>query len=263
MKLQHFTTSTLPVVAIATLLGVASAPANAQTLAIGSTSGSWSNPNGGTAIQYLTDGDEAQIRWGNPATGYATAGKSGLGFEGIGPSEITVGENFLLGTLSHYNLTIWSGTAADAADLSLNLDLGEAGNQQFDFTLNIDETLNLTSTQKRNGSQCPYITTTFGCSDSITWENPIEDAFMENVFQMAGKEYKLQLIGFSDTIDGEPVEQFISQEGGVSRTNLFARIIQVSPENQDVPEPTAMLGLGLFGLYAASNVRRRKLAASE
>ena len=236
-------------------LSLLAAPAYAG-ITLNGTSGEWSNPNGGTAIQYRTDENGTEkIRWGDPAWGFSyTAGKSGLGFRGVGNLDLTVGEVFNLGRLSHYNKTIWSGTAADSADLKVDLDFG-FGKQSFDFTMNIDETPNYAG--HNPGGVCPYITTTYnGCSDSITWSNTIS----ANTFNIGNNEYKLDLVGFSDSLDVSTIQtQFISQEGMDSHAHIFAQIVAVNPLPQEVPEPMALAGLGLVG-FAAARSRRSKSA---
>lgn len=241
------------ILAATAAIGLLAAPAHAL-LTLNGTSGEWSNPNGGTAIRYKTaTNGTKKILWGDPAWGYSsTAGKSGLGFKGIGNLALDVGEVFNLGTLSHYNKTIWSGTAADAADLEVDLDFG-FGNQTFDFTMNIDETRN--DAGYHPGGVCPYITTTAnGCSDKITWSNSIS----ANTFNIGTEEYKLDLVGFSDSLDESTITtEFISQEGRNSHAHIFAQITQVNPVVQDIPESASLMGLGLIG-FAAVRHRRSK-----
>ena len=254
MKLNISLFRNASVLAVTAAVSLLAAPAYAA-ITLNGTSGAWSNPNGGTAIQYKTQWNGTkQIRWGNPAWGYSnTAGKSGLGFKGIGNLALEVGEVFNLGTLSHYNKTIWSGTAADAADLKVDLDFG-FGNQSFDFTMNIDETRN--DAGYHAGGVCPYITTTAnGCSDKITWSNSIS----ANTFNIGTDEYKLDLVGFSDSLDISTIKtDFISQEGLNSHAHIFAQITQVNPVVQDIPEAASLMGLGLVG-FAAVRHRRSKM----
>lgn len=312
------------ILAATATLSLLATPAHAG-LTLSGTSGAWSNPSGGTDIEYKTEGSENIILWGDPADsssssssggngkkgnkknnswgyqnysnswtssssysfgssgkkgnkknsswgyqnsssswtstptsgGSTTAGKSGLGFEGIGALDLAVGEIFNLGKLTHYNKTIWSGTAADAADLKVDLDFG-FGTQSFDFTMNIDETRN--DAGYHAGGVCPYVTTTAnGCSDSITWSNSIS----ANTFKIGTDEYKLDLVGFSDSLDVSTIKnKFISQEGGSSHAHIFAQVTQLTPVVQDIPEPATLLGLGLFG-FAAARFSRSKVEAEK
>ncbi|MEM8613481.1 MAG: choice-of-anchor K domain-containing protein [Cyanobacteria bacterium P01_H01_bin.105] len=192
-----------------------------------------------------------------------TAQKSGLGFAGSSNVELEVGKVFNLGTLKHYNNTIWSdGRIATKTDFSLSLGFGETGlgEQTFNFALNVDETSNTKSNHA--GGVCPYQTTGSGCSDKITWDFAIDS---ENSFEFEGDEYTLELVGFNDTpdFDAGAVTDFISQENGTSEASLFARIVKVDNEPEGpthVPEPGALLGIGAVGLVL-SKVRRQQKEA--
>ncbi|MEL6128995.1 MAG: choice-of-anchor K domain-containing protein [Cyanobacteria bacterium J06627_3] len=189
-----------------------------------------------------------------------TAQKSGLGFAGVSNIELEEGEIFNLGTLKHYNNTIWvDGRDATKTDFSLTLDFGNTGlgEQQFNFSLNVDETNNHAS--DHSGGVCPYETTGSGCSDKITWDFALDS---ESTFEFEGDEYTLELVGFNDTpnFDESAVTDFISQENGTSEANIFARIVKLSDYSDvpaQVPEPGALIGLGALGLYLRK-VRRQQ-----
>lgn len=230
----------------ATLLGSAAltlslgtiAPA-AEAFTLNSTTGSWRNPAGGNFIEYQTVAGENQIRWGYPAYWVPTGGKSGLGFLGVGATELDVDQVFNLGRLRHYNQTIWYG-APGQVDLSLNLNLDGVGTKRFNYTLDVEETPNQAGT-------CAYYSVT-ACSDRITWTNAIaaESFFLDET------EYTLELIGFSPSVGGNLVDEFISQEGGNSDAFLYAKLTALnSPApspNAAVPEPASLLAaLGALG----------------
>lgn len=187
--------------------------------------------------------------------------KSGLGFAGVKDLSIEEGALFNLGSLQHYNNTIWAnGKDAKEVDFSLSLafaDLG-IGTQEFDFSLNIDETNNQASAH--SGGVCPYETEPGkGCSDQITWDFAID---AESSFTHAGEDYTLELVGFSaDALrNNGVVNEFISQEAGTSEASLWAKIVKVEKPTEDVPEPAALLGLSTLGLYLVKS-RRDKAAA--
>ncbi|MBX2866114.1 MAG: choice-of-anchor K domain-containing protein [Leptolyngbyaceae cyanobacterium MAG.088] len=196
-----------------------------------------------------------------------TAKKSGLGFAGVSNLDLEVGEVFSIGSLKHYNNTIWAdGRDATKTDFSLNLDFGDIGigQQQFDFALNIDETNNNASSH--DGGVCPYETTGSGCSDKITWDFALDT---ESTFEYEGDEYTLELVGFNDTpqFDVSTVEDFISQEAGTSQAHLLARLIKIEDESSEeptqVPEPAGLIGLGALGilLKKAKRQQQEKVAA--
>ncbi len=190
-----------------------------------------------------------------------TAQKSGLGFAGVSNLSIDTNEIFNLGTLKHYNNTIWSDNRiANKTDFSLKLNFGDIdiGEQTFDFSLNVDETSNTPS--NHSGGICPYETTGYGCSDKITWDFAID---AKNAFEHEGERYTLELVGFNETpvFDTSAVKDFISQENGTSQAHLLARIVKVEDETEDptqVPESGALAGLGTLGLLLSQAKRQQK-----
>lgn len=243
-------------VAALTLAFASLAPA-AQAFTLNSTSGNWSNPNGGNFIEYQTVEQENQVRWGFPAYWVETGGKSGLGFLGVGATELAVGEVFNLGRLRHYNKTIWYG-APGQVDLSLNLDLGGVGVKSFNYALDIEETPNEVGT-------CAYASVT-ACADRITWTNAIasESFFVDDI------EYTLELTGFSAAVGGVLVDEFISQEGGNSDAFLYAKLTALNPPAptpapqtpaaEAAPEPGSMLAM-LGALGGGVWLKRKQRAA--
>lgn len=178
--------------------------------------------------------------------------KSGLGYQGVSNLNLDVGEVFNLGTLTHFNQTIWSNNfIGEKAEFSLDLDFGESeiGSQQFDFSFSIDETLN-------SQEVCPYQTDAGkGCSDKITWDFALNE---QNTFQYQDRQYSLELVGFGpDIASGEIVNDFISQESGDNSASLFARLVQVDA-TKDIPEPSFLLGLAGLGFYFARS-RKKKM----
>lgn len=273
-------------VAASTLLA-SGRPAEAFTF---STSAAWDNVDLTTGVTVGSEGEDpdqentvefveadgaSQVRWGNPASGgekvYVKTGKnkgywkevfdyqdkSGLGFKGVQDLSVEAGNIFNLGSLIHYNKPIYD-PAATQVDFSLALNFADLGldEQLFNFSLNIDETPN-------NQKNCPYTTTgSGGCSDRITWEQSITS---ENTFNFEGEDYTLELVGFGNvnnsqvTFDSFQIQQdFISQEGGESKANLYGRLTKIAKgdhASEEIPEPAALLGLGLLGAYLVKSRR--------
>ncbi|MEM8863759.1 MAG: THxN family PEP-CTERM protein [Chloroflexota bacterium] len=204
-------------------------------------------------VEFHSNGLDSKVLWGAPAN-HLNA-KSGLGFTGLENLNLSVGEVFNIGTLRHYNHTISSSAPIGIqTDMSLILDFDASGigRQIFDFELNIDETLNNASYHA--DGQCPYVTTGSGCSDAITWTNAIGS----QSFSVDNQDYTLELVGFANSFNGDLVDRFVSQEQGISETNLYARLVKPEPQTvvpQEIPEPASLLGLGLCG--AAIATRRR------
>lgn len=238
---MKFNKTTLSGVAITATLGCLASSADALTLA--SSSGSWSNvlldngitvnPPGGNTVEFLNVGNESQVRWGVPAIG--SAGKSGLGFSGVDNQTFSIGEVFEVGTLRHFNnLTLTLDPVADAADLGITLNFSTPDvEQMFTFNFAINNTPNV--------GPCPVGNPP--CADIVTFPS----ALPTETFNIGGVDYTLELLGFRDPVTGDPVGEFVSAENGTNSATLFAKI--TTPPSEKVPEPTAMVGIGLFGLY--------------
>ena len=245
MNLTKFSLFKLSTASAALVFGIAP---QAGAISLNLSSGSWNQPVGGSRIVYQTVGSETQVRWGIPHYGGGTSLKSGLGFTGVGPSTFGLGEIFQVGQLRHFNNVVSGGTAASAVNLSLFLNFDNpVATQSFNLNLQIDETPNEWGT-------CAYFSIT-PCSDKIS----ISETSLSNQFSVAGIDYTLQLLGFSLTPDGVPINEFISQEGGTNQASLFAKITAVEPET--VPEPATVAGTALWLLAARWAVGNRRKKA--
>ena len=243
MNVTKFSLFKLSTASAALVFGIAP---QAGAISLSLSSGSWNEPVGGSGIVYQTVGNETQVRWGTPFYGGGTSQKSGVGFTGVGPSTFGLGEIFQVGQLRHFNNVVSLGTAASAVNLSLSLNFDNpAATQSFNLNLQIDET--------PNGGTCAYFSIT-PCADKIS----ISETSLSNQFTVAGIDYTLQLLGFSLTPGGVPINEFISQEGGTNQASLFAKITAVEPET--VPEPATVAGTALWLLaarWAVANKRKK------
>lgn len=243
MNLPRFSIFKLSIASAALVFGIVP---QAQAISLNQSSGSWSQTVGGSGIVYQTVASENQIRWGDPFYGGGTSQKSGLGFTGVGPSTFGLGEIFQVGQLRHFNNVVSGGTAASAVNLSLNLNFDSpVSTQSFNLNFQIDET--------PNEGNCAYFSVT-PCADKIF----ISETSLANQFSIAGIDYTLNLLGFSLTPGGAPINQFISQEGGTNQALLFAKVTAVEPE--PVPEPATVAGtaLWLLGTRLAVGSKRKK-----
>jgi len=243
MNVTKFSLFKLSTASAALVFGIAP---QAGAISLNLSSGSWNEPVGGSGIVYQTVASETQVRWGTPFYGGGTNQKSGLGFTGVGPSTFGLGEIFQVGQLRHFNNAISAGTAASAVNLSLFLNFDNpVATQSFNLNLQIDET--------PNGGTCAYFSIT-PCADKIS----ISETSLSNQFSVAGIDYTLQLLGFSLTPGGVPINEFISQEGGTNEALLFAKVTAVGPK--PVPEPATVAGTALWLLaarWAVGNKRKK------
>jgi len=244
MNLTKFSFFKLSTASAALVFGIAP---QAEAISLNLSSGSWNETVGGSGIVYQTVASETQVRWGIRFGGGDTSQKSGLGFTGVGPSTFGLDEIFQVGQLRHFNNVISAGTAASAVNLSLYLNFDNPiATQSFNLNLQIEETLN------RLGG-CAYFSIT-PCADKIY----ISETSLSNQFSVAGIDYTLQLLGFSLTPGGVPINQFISQEGGTNQALIFAKV--TATEAEPVPEPATVAGTALWLLaarWAVGNKRKK------
>lgn len=243
MNVTKFSLFKLSTASAALVFGIAP---QAGAISLNLSSGSWNQPVGGSEIVYQTVASETQVRWGFPPDGGGTSQKSGLGFTGVGPSTFGLGEIFQVGQLRHFNNVVSRGTAASAVNLSLFLNFDNPiATPSFNLNLQIDET--------PNAGTCAYFSLT-PCADKIS----ISETSLSNQFSVAGIDYTLQLLGFSLTPGGVPINEFISQEGGTNQALLFAKVTAVEPE--PVPEPATVAGTALWlvaARWAVGNKRKK------
>ena len=248
MNVTKFSLFKLSTASAALVFGIAP---QAGAISLSLSSGSWNQPVGGSGIVYQTVGSETQVRWGTPHYGGGISEKSGLGFTGVGPSTFGLGEIFQVGQLRHFNNVVSGNSAASAVSLSLFLNFDNpVATQSFNLNLEIDETTNVVGT-------CAYFSIN-PCADKIS----ISETSLSNQFSVAGINYTLQLLGFSLTPGGVPINEFISQEGGTNQALLFAKVTAAEPEAEPepVPEPATLAGTALWLLaarWAVGNKRKK------
>lgn len=220
-------------------VGLAPAPVQAQVV-LDKTTGTWSNPVGGTNVNLQTVGDQNQIRWGT-STG---SGQSGLGFTGVDPNPnlpIPVGTDFLLGTLQHFNNPI-TGSVPSSITLTLNtLFANPPISIDFLYTTTVDET--------PNSPPCVYPSTT-PCADRIGISTVPNQSFT-----FEGQQ--LTIASFFLDNNGNPTNALISQEGGTTTAGVYGRVI---PAQAQVPGPLPVLGVA--AAFGYSRKLRKRIQES-
>ena len=239
MKLTQttFTVLVKPLQIIALAIGASLVATTAQAFTF-STIGTWSNAVGGDVT--YTSGTENRVSWGqfNPQSGLGFTGRAGAGsFDSL----------LNLGQLRHSNnpVGLIELTVPQTVDLTVALNLlinDQPIARNFTYSLRVDETPD-------DVLPCRYQSAT-PCADAVFWQNTIAS----NSFTVGGVDYTLELLGFSNTPDLLPVNQFISEERSTNETTLFGRVVPAA----GVPEPTTTAGLALAGLGLAYARRRFK-----
>ena len=237
---------------VAFAVGLAPAPVQAQAqVVLDRTTGTWSLPAGPGTATYQTVNGENQIRWGTPAT---ASGQSGLGFKGRGsPTElnlpITLGENFLIGELRHFNNPIFAGSQLTSAKLTIDTLFENTNplNIDFVYTTTIDET--------PNSPPCAYPSASGNpCADKISISTLPDQTFTFG-------SQTLTMASFFLDGSNKPTSSLISQEGGTTSAFLYARLTKPGQAPGDeVPGPLPVLGIA--AAFGYSRKLRKRIQAS-
>lgn len=212
------------------MLVVTAGVANAFT--IDTVNGQWTGTSGGNSDLISGLGTNL-LTWGDDNI-------SSLEFIGSTDLALDDGNTFLLGTLTHSNGNNAIGTSPSAADLIVNLSFSDPEdlNETFQFTLDIDSTIN-SATPVTNAAN----------NDMISIET----------FEIEGVAYTLELMGFG--LDENSLLPSLDTTETVSNaTQLWATVHSnyAIAGNNAVPIPGSiiLLGSGLFGFCGL--IRRKK-----
>ena len=237
---------------VAFAVGLAPAPVQAQAqVVLDRTTGTWSLPAGPGTAAYQTVNGENLIRWGTPAT---ASGQSGLGFKGRGsPTElnlpITLGENFLIGDLRHFNNPINAGTQLTSAKLTIDTLFENTNplNIDFVYTTSIDETPNSTPCAFPSAPGNP-------CADKISISTLPDQTFTFG-------SQTLTMASFFLDGSNKPTSSLISQEGGTTTASLYARLTKPGQGlGDEVPGPLPVLGIA--AAFGYTRKLRKRIQAS-
>jgi len=253
----------LKALAVATATSVLAAPAMATVTNISFTNvkATWLSPSGGSNITYSGQGtDNAAIFWG---TGTNGGQKSGYRFETDIPA-ISVDTDTQtsgitsIGTFTHYNYPINSGSGINGVKLQLTMDVDVDGNivqgVNFVYAFNHWETTN-NSNPCANGGPNNQGVNAGGCADNVKVNFLQESGF----FTIDNIEYALDVQGF--LVGNDPATSFWTRENATNVAELRGQVVLRSVAGA-VPEPAswAMMIGGLA--IAGASLRRRKTAVS-
>jgi hypothetical protein len=165
------------------------------------------------------------IEWGIVGQG-CTPGRSSLTFQAPQSQYVNIGQEFLVGTLTHVNRTVQGGTAIDDATLKLTLWFNNSENREFSLIFKIEETWSVPPGEPfAPGQPCPYggyeENGIWCCDDKIVL--PYYPLYRSEPFYFPNCACPLVLIlGFKK--DGELANDLITKEGCSTTANLYGRI---------------------------------------
>lgn len=233
------TNTLLKSVILSMTLGLALLPSQVfSAITVDSVTGIWQNVLNG---DNLTGVGTNEIRWGSTDT----STNSGYRFDGVAPpaQAVTIDTAFNLGTFTHFNFPIPSGSSIDGATLKTTVDLNINGTAvsglTFSYNFLHNETPNV-------AGSCPAGSVSI-CDDIVKVENNIAQS---SVFDIGGIDYTLKVLGFDI---GGGSDTFLTEEGKTNMAPLQGIITQAVA----VPEPSTYLILASC-LIACYFLRRAK-----
>ena len=171
----------------------------------------WKNIQGGTNINKFdsNDNDTAldQVRWGKPSA--SNGQQSGYGFidnDAALSGALPLNQEIVLGTFTHYNFPINSGTSIKAATMEVNFSVTDAYGKTTPVTL----ALNFSHNETSNSGADPRDIVTVG-QTNVT-------------FNYEGQVYTLQVIGFKDA-NGNVVSSIYTNENAATSYQLVVRMV--------------------------------------
>ncbi len=232
-------TKLLPtLIATTTMLLATTGKVGAITFA-GTSSGSWGLPIVSAGTESLSDengGTNNRLTWGIPG---GSSFRNYVQYDGL---DFSTGVNtqFAVGDLTYRNGSTYYSFNGDfplMVKLSFTNPFNNAEN--FNYTFNIFNTPNITGNPVLDGDKLKFQA----------------HGFTSDSFNFAGVNYTVKLIGFSSDGGNTFLSEFNSPEESTAEAMLYAQIIRA--DVVDVPEPTAIFGLGLLGVYLAGSLKKK------
>lgn len=203
------------------------AGAHAATLS-GVASGAWSTPDAsyGYAINNNDFGGRARVNWGNAVD---TPFNNRWTFDGVG-SDADPGFQVELDQLVSFGKFTYRNGAVNkhdfqGANLSVTLDFDQdiGGPLVFDFEFDVFNSINSTGDPTYDGD--------------TAW---IHGSVGDYAFDLKGRNYVLEIIGFSQDGGKTIVDYFENPEGGFLSARLFGRLTDVTPVGEPPVSPVPL-----------------------
>ncbi|MCK7636222.1 MULTISPECIES: VCBS domain-containing protein, partial [unclassified Shewanella] len=173
----------------------------------------WQNPSGGTNVRRYDGPDNDtgldQVRWGNPSSWNGQ--QSGYGFRdndaGLNGA-LSLNQDIVLGTFTHYNYPITSGTSITAATMQVTFNVTDA----YGVTTPVTLTLNFNHNETPN------------TNDPIASRDIVTVGQTSVTFNYEGQMYTMQVIGFKDT-NANIVTSIYTNEDAATSYELVVRMV--------------------------------------
>jgi hypothetical protein len=197
--------------------------ASGATIDVSGVNGTWTGATAESAGSNVTGQNTNRISWGQARSGN---GQSGYGFAGSAVGLFETGTEFQIGTFTHYNRPITTGTSITGANLGLAVSivlggLNQAITASFNFVHN--ETPNQgTNGVCANGGTPGTGINSSGCADRVTI---LDNSASQVPFELDGVLYVLEITGF--IADGQAFSEFWTRENADNSAILLARFKEV------------------------------------
>ncbi|MEM9480887.1 MAG: choice-of-anchor K domain-containing protein [Verrucomicrobiota bacterium] len=177
----------------------------------GVTDGSFSNAVGGEGMN--TGGSGSLFEWGTPYFYGGHEDPSWMLFNGANFHEVNANERFMVGELTYFNGTIFTGSGADSVDLAVELAFNDSESRDFSFTLDLVNTEN---------NDDPWAS-----ADYVHLDN-VHSAVSQS---LGGTDYQLVLEFGETTEQGfSTIDNFHVFEGGTATGTLYGTLVPIFDE---------------------------------